>query len=47
MKIVIDAGYRGYVGVEYEGSKLSDMMESSRKNLESVRETQLTSDIIL
>lgn len=24
MRIVIDAGYRGYVGVEYEGSKLSE-----------------------
>lgn len=24
MKIVVDAGYRGYVGIEYEGSKLSE-----------------------
>jgi hypothetical protein len=24
MKIVLDAGYRGYVGIEYEGSKLSE-----------------------
>ncbi len=24
MKIVLDAGYRGYVGVEYEGSRLSE-----------------------
>jgi len=25
MKIVLDAGYRGYVGIEYEGSKLDEM----------------------
>lgn len=25
MKIVLDAGYRGYVGVEYEGEKLSEI----------------------
>jgi sugar phosphate isomerase/epimerase len=25
MKIVLDAGYHGYVGIEYEGSKLSEM----------------------
>ena len=24
MKLVLDAGYRGYVGVEYEGGKLSE-----------------------
>ena len=24
MKIVLDAGYRGYVGIEYEGGKLSE-----------------------
>ena len=41
MKIVIDAGYRGYVGVEYEGSKLSeyDGIKATKKLLESVRET--------
>ena len=39
MKIVIDAGYRGYVGVEYEGSKLSeyDGIKATKKLLESVR----------
>ena len=25
MKIVLDAGYKGYVGIEYEGGKLSEM----------------------
>jgi sugar phosphate isomerase/epimerase len=25
MKIVLDAGYRGYVGIEYEGSKISEV----------------------
>jgi hypothetical protein len=24
MKIVLDAGFRGYVGIEYEGTKLSE-----------------------
>ena len=24
MKIVLDAGYRGYVGIEYEGDSLSE-----------------------
>ncbi|MED5259831.1 MAG: sugar phosphate isomerase/epimerase family protein [Verrucomicrobiota bacterium] len=40
MKIVIGAGYRGYVGVEYEGSKLSeyDGIKATKKLLESVRE---------
>ena len=40
MKIVIDAGYRGYVGVEYEGSKLSeyDGIKATKKLLESARE---------
>ena len=40
MQIVIDAGYRGYVGVEYEGSKLSeyDGIKATKKLLESVRE---------
>ena len=40
MKIVIDAGYRGYVGVEYEGGKLSeyDGIKATKKLLESVRE---------
>ena len=40
MKIVIDAGYRGYVGIEYEGSKLGeyDGIRATKKLLESVRE---------
>ena len=40
MKIVIDAGYRGYVGIEYEGSKLGeyDGIKATKKLLESVRE---------
>ena len=40
MKIVIDAGYRGYVGIEYEGSKMSeyDGIKATKKLLESVRE---------
>jgi hypothetical protein len=25
MKIVLDAGYRGYVGIEYEGRELGEM----------------------
>lgn len=41
MKLVLDAGYRGYVGVEYEGRKLSepDGIKATKKLLESVRET--------
>ena len=40
MKIVIEAGYNGYVGVEYEGSKLSeyDGVKATKKLLEAVRE---------
>ena len=40
MKIVIDAGYRGYVGIEYEGSKMSeyDGIKATKKLLESVSE---------
>ena len=40
MKIVLDAGYRGFVGVEYEGSKLSEEegIMASKKLLEQVRE---------
>lgn len=30
MKIVLDSGYRGYVGVEYEGSKTPEMQGVSR-----------------
>lgn len=40
MKIVLDAGYRGYVGIEYEGSKLPEPegIVATRKLLERVRE---------
>jgi sugar phosphate isomerase/epimerase len=40
MKIVLDAGYHGYVGIEYEGSKLSepDGIRATKKLLERVRE---------
>ena len=39
MKIVLDAGYRGYVGIEYEGSKISEPegIIATRKLLERVR----------
>jgi sugar phosphate isomerase/epimerase len=41
MRIVLDAGYRGYVGIEYEGSELSepDGILATRALLERVRET--------
>lgn len=43
MKIVLKAGYQGFVGIEYEGSKLSesDGIKATKKLLEKVRE-QLT-----
>jgi sugar phosphate isomerase/epimerase len=39
MKIVLDAGYRGYVGIEYEGGRLSeqDGVRATLKLLETVR----------
>lgn len=39
LKLVLDAGYRGHVGVEYEGSKLSEEegIKATRKLLETVR----------
>ena len=39
MKIVVDAGYHGYVGVEYEGRKLSEPagIRATKKLLERVR----------
>lgn len=39
MKIVLSAGYKGYVGIEYEGSKLSegDGIMATKKLLERVR----------
>ena len=40
MKIVLDAGYRGYVGIEYEGRKTGEVegIAATRKLLERVRE---------
>ncbi len=40
MKIVLDAGYRGHVGIEYEGSGLSEEegIIATKKLLEKVRE---------
>jgi sugar phosphate isomerase/epimerase len=40
MKIVLDAGYRGYVGIEYEGSELSEIegIKATKLLLERVRE---------
>jgi sugar phosphate isomerase/epimerase len=40
MKIVLDAGYRGWVGIEYEGGELKedDGIVATRKLLERVRE---------
>jgi len=40
MKIVLDAGYRGYVGIEYEGPNLSEPegIIATKKLLERVRE---------
>ena len=39
MKIVLSFGYRGYVGIEYEGAKLSepDGIQATKKLLETVR----------
>ncbi|MEE8153423.1 MAG: sugar phosphate isomerase/epimerase family protein [Phycisphaerales bacterium] len=40
MKIVLDAGYHGYVGIEYEGGRLSEVdgVKATKKLLETVRE---------
>lgn len=40
MKIVLDAGYHGYVGIEYEGSELSEIdgIKATKKLLEKVRQ---------
>lgn len=40
MKIVVDAGYHGYVGIEYEGRKLDEPagIRATKKLLERVRE---------
>jgi len=39
MKLVVAAGYRGHVGIEYEGSRLSehDGIVATKKLLEAVR----------
>lgn len=41
MKIVLDAGYRGFVGIEYEGGRLSepDGIKATKKLLERIRGT--------
>ena len=46
LKIVLDAGYRGYIGIEYEGEKLSepDGIRATKVLLERLR-AELTSDI--
>lgn len=40
MKIVLDAGYRGYVGIEYEGGRLSEIegIKATKRLLERVRD---------
>ncbi len=40
MKIVLDAGYHGYVGIEYEGGRLSEVegVKATKKLLETVRD---------
>lgn len=40
LRIVVDAGYRGYVGIEYEGSRLSEMegIRATQRLLERVME---------
>lgn len=39
MRIVLDAGYRGYVGIEYEGNVMSepDGIRATKALLESIR----------
>jgi hypothetical protein len=41
MKIVLGAGYRGYVGIEYEGSKLDEFagIRATKKLLERCQTT--------
>lgn len=40
MQIVLDAGYRGYVGIEYEGGKIDEYagIRATKKLLETVRD---------
>ncbi|MGE0130474.1 MAG: sugar phosphate isomerase/epimerase family protein [Blastocatellales bacterium] len=44
MKIVLDAGYNGFVGIEYEGDKMSepDGIRATKKLLEKVHQDMLT-----
>ncbi len=44
MKIVTDAGYRGYVGIEYEGRHLSEPegIKATKRLLESLRGSMYT-----
>lgn len=44
MKIVLDAGYHGYVGIEYEGSELSEPegIRATKRLLERVRDKLTT-----
>ena len=44
MKIVTDAGYHGFVGIEYEGSRLSEPegIKATKKLLESLRGSSTT-----
>ncbi|MDX2040584.1 MAG: sugar phosphate isomerase/epimerase family protein [Acidobacteriota bacterium] len=46
MKIVLDAGYRGFVGIEYEGDKMSeaDGIKATKKLLERVH-TELSKNV--
>lgn len=41
MKIVLDAGYRGWVGIEYEGSRMSpdEGIKATKKLLEKIRDS--------
>ncbi|MFP6881982.1 MAG: sugar phosphate isomerase/epimerase, partial [Roseibacillus sp.] len=40
LKLVLEAGYRGYVGVEYEGGKIGEAegIIATKKLLENVRD---------
>jgi len=41
IRIVLDSGYRGWIGIEYEGDRLSEPegIRRTRRLLERVRET--------
>ena len=44
MKIVLDAGYQGFVGIEYEGERLSETegIIATKRLLETIREEHMT-----